>query len=248
MTAAEALSAITGIQNQLSALRGMAAPGATSALAAPTSGSTASVFAAILAALGGSTTTAEDSFGQQIVDDARGFLGTPYVLGGTTTSGIDCSGLVKTVLAKYGIDAPHHSGLQGELGTEVPSLAEAKPGDLLVLNDGHHIGIYAGDGKVIHAPSPGKNVVEQKLWTDDSGIVTIRRLDPPAEQAVPDVDVSQIVAGLAMLGNLGSLLGSSSALGASGLGASGLGGSSLGIADLNDLQAQRWALLAKGTS
>lgn len=117
--------------------------------------------------------------GAAIVADARRYLGVPYVLGGTTTSGMDCSGLVQTVFHDLGDQGmPRDLSKQMTQGTEVPSLADAQPGDLIVFRGGGHIGIYAGDGKVIHAPYPGRTVSEQKLWTDDSGIETIRRIAP----------------------------------------------------------------------
>lgn len=244
----DATAAIAGIQTTLAALRGTPVATSTSA----TSGS-AAVFEALLARLtGSSASTAQDAFGQELVDSARDYLGTPYVLGGRSKSGIDCSGLVKNVLAEYGIDSLHDSGEQAKMGTEVPSLAEARPGDLLVFPNGqggHHIGIYAGDNKVIHAPKPGRSVVEQELWTGDEGIITIRRIPAPADSAAStepgpeNVDLSQILSGLAMLGNLSSLLGAS-ALSAYPAAPT----TPLGTADLNQLQAQRWALLAKGIS
>ncbi|MFW8745181.1 C40 family peptidase [Mesorhizobium japonicum] len=132
-----------------------------------------------LASPSSSDAVAPGMTGAAIVADARRYLGVPYVLGGTTTSGMDCSGLVQTVFHDLGDQGmPRDLSKQMTQGTEVPSLAEAQPGDLIVFKGGGHIGIYAGDGKVIHAPYPGRTVSEQKLWTDDSGIETIRRIAP----------------------------------------------------------------------
>lgn len=252
----EAFAAIAGIQTTLAALRG------TPVASASATGGTSDVFEAILKSLSGagSATATQDAFGQKLVDSARDYLGTPYVLGGRSKSGIDCSGLVKNVLEEYGIESLHDSGEQGKMGTEIASLAEAKPGDLITFPNGQggtHIGIYAGDNKIIHAPKPGRTVVEQELWTGDAGILSIRRIEAPASEAgaatpaldLQGIDLSQVLSGLAMLGNLSSLLGAS-ASSASTLSTSLLSTphTALGAADLNDLQAQRWALLAKGIS
>lgn len=249
----DAFAAIAGIQTTLAALRGTPVSSASA-----TSGSS-SVFDAIVKSLSGASGTgSQDAFGQKLVDDAREWIGTPYVLGGLSKNGIDCSGLVKKVLENYGIDSPHDSGKQGQMGTEVASLAEARPGDLITFPNGQggtHIGIYAGDNKVIHSPKPGRSVVEQELWTGDEGIISIRRIDAPEGETaapaagLPNVDLSQILSGLALLGNLSSMLGASAS------GGSALSGSflptplsPLDAVDLNQLQAQRWALLAKGLS
>jgi cell wall-associated NlpC family hydrolase len=251
----DATAAIAGIQTTLAALRG-------TPVATTSTSSSSSVFEAILKSLtsASSASSTQEAFGQKLVDDARDYLGTPYVLGGRSKNGIDCSGLVKNVLETYGIDAQHDSGKQGQMGTEIASLAEAEPGDLITFPNGQggtHIGIYAGDNKIIHAPKPGRNVVEQELWTGDAGILSIRRIEAPASEAAaaPQVDMSQVLSGLAMLGNLSSLLGSTG-LGASGFGTSALTSAlpstltptALGAAELNQLQTQRWALLAKGIS
>jgi len=121
--------------------------------------------------------------GADVVADAKKYLGVPYVFGGTSASGLDCSGLVQRVFKDLGIDVPRLVSGQGTVGTEVPSLAQAQPGDIIVCNGGEHIVIYAGDGKVIHAPSEGRNVSLVDNWLTDSDIVTIRRVVPQASTA-----------------------------------------------------------------
>ena len=122
--------------------------------------------------------------GQGIVSAAESYEGVPYVFGGTSRDGIDCTGLVQKALADAGITVGRSMDEQMTAGTEVTGgLANAKPGDLIVLDGGAHIVIYAGNGNVIHAPYEGRTVTEQKAWFDDSDIVTIRRVAPDAAPA-----------------------------------------------------------------
>ena len=121
--------------------------------------------------------------GSGIVAAAEKYEGVPYVFGGTSANGIDCTGLVQKALGDAGITVGRSMDEQMTAGTEVASLAEAKPGDLIVLDGGAHIVIYAGNGNVIHAPYEGRTVTEQKAWFDDSDIVTIRRVAPDASTA-----------------------------------------------------------------
>ncbi|MBX3099295.1 MAG: C40 family peptidase [Salinibacterium sp.] len=124
-----------------------------------------------------STTTAT---GAGIVAAAGKYEGVPYVFGGTSSSGIDCTGLVQKALGDAGITVGRSMDEQMTAGTEVGKLADAKPGDLIVLDGGAHIVIYSGNGNVIHAPFEGRTVTEQKIWFDDSDIATIRRVAPDA--------------------------------------------------------------------
>jgi len=97
--------------------------------------------------------------GQAAVDSAENYLGVPYVWGGESPSGFDCSGLVQYVYRQVGIDLPRTSQEQATVGTGVPSLADARPGDLVFFagSDGTdtnpgHVGIYIGNGEMIDAP------------------------------------------------------------------------------------------------
>ena len=139
------------------------------------------------------TSPATSTSGQAIVDAARKYEGVPYVYGGESRSGMDCSGLVQRALKDIGIDAPRLAHQQATIGTEVRSLAEAKPGDLIVTKNADHIVIYAGDGMVVHAPYAGRNVSYQKNWLTDSDIMTIRRIAPSetAKAAIPQPTSSQ---------------------------------------------------------
>ncbi|WP_146339126.1 C40 family peptidase [Nesterenkonia sp. NBAIMH1] len=121
-----------------------------------------------------------DGSGRDIVAAAQKHHGVPYLWGGTDPSrGLDCSGLVKNVMAEFGISVPRVAAAQARVGKEVPSLEQAKPGDLIVTRGGGHIGIYAGSGEWTHAPRPGRSVVTEPV---SGTIMTIRRMvDSPQE-------------------------------------------------------------------
>lgn len=103
------------------------------------------------------TGAAASSKGQAIVNTAKQYLGVRYVYGGTSPSGFDCSGLVQYVFAKNGISLSRTSSSQAKQGKTV-SFSEMQPGDLVFFAKGgrvHHVGIYAGNGQMIHAPHTG---------------------------------------------------------------------------------------------
>lgn len=109
-----------------------------------------------------STTANTSGSRAAVVAYANRFLGVPYVWGGTTPAGFDCSGLVQYVYRKsVGIKLPRVSQAQRNVGTRV-SRAQALPGDMVNYN--HHVGIYLGDGYMIHAPKPRDKVRIAKVY------------------------------------------------------------------------------------
>jgi cell wall-associated NlpC family hydrolase len=105
-----------------------------------------------------------------VYNTALQYQGVPYVFGGDSPAGFDCSGFVMYVYAQYGVSLPHSAAGQAAAGTRIDR-ADAQPGDLVIM-DGHD-GFYAGNGNILHAPYEGASVRVQPLWTDDYYIVRL---------------------------------------------------------------------------
>ncbi|CAM5584791.1 hypothetical protein SVIOM74S_08422 [Streptomyces violarus] len=83
-------------------------------------------------------------------------LGKPYVYGATGMSSYDCSGLTSRAYAAAGVQIPRTSEAQTGAGTKIYSVSQLKVGDLVFFfNDLHHVGLYAGNGQITHAPRTG---------------------------------------------------------------------------------------------
>ncbi len=121
--------------------------------------------------------------GAKVIDIANNYGGVPYVRGGTTPSGFDCSGYTSYVFAQMGITLPRVASAQYNWADKI-SAKERKPGDLMFWANSagvHHVAIYAGDGKMWDATRPGRSVAKIDIWgTPSYGRVPIEAINAPA--------------------------------------------------------------------
>jgi cell wall-associated NlpC family hydrolase len=113
---------------------------------------------------------ASNDLGAKAAALAEAFVGVPYLWGGESPAGFDCSGLVQYVYRELGVELPRTSQEQATAGVAVPSLADARPGDLVFFpgSDGTaehpgHVGIYIGNGDMVDAPYSGSVVQVQPV-------------------------------------------------------------------------------------
>jgi cell wall-associated NlpC family hydrolase len=102
----------------------------------------------------GGTPAPPPSSHSSVVSLALQYLGVPYVWGGASPSGFDCSGLTMYAYAKVGVSLPHNAAMQYGMGTPV-ARSQLAPGDLVFFNGLSHVGMYIGGGQFIHAPHTG---------------------------------------------------------------------------------------------
>ena len=194
MTIGDVTSRISAIQAQLDLLAPQNNPVSSAAFANALSANS-------LTSASGTPSAGATADGLAVVDEAKQYLGVPYVWGGTSPTGMDCSGLVQMVYEKFGYDLPRVSADQARSGQPVASMAQARPGDLIAWDNSSrnngvdHIAIYIGDGKMIEAPRTGLNVriVDVPSTPDvirrilpDTQAVTGLSAAPTSGGAVPD--------------------------------------------------------------
>lgn len=112
---------------------------------------------------------AETEMGQKLIDTAAEYLGVPYVWGGTSPSGFDCSGFVQYVCKQNGISIKRVADDQLHSSGTYVSKKDLQAGDLVFFGSGDyatHVGMYVGDGMMIHAPSTGKSIMYTSIESD----------------------------------------------------------------------------------
>lgn len=114
--------------------------------------------AAALASTPAKTTTSTTSTGARAAAIALAQVGKPYAWGATGPSSFDCSGLTQWSFRQAGVSLPRTTAPQSQAGTAV-SQSALQPGDLVFFySSASHVGVYIGNGMVVHAPQPGENV------------------------------------------------------------------------------------------
>lgn len=183
------LSRIASIQAQFTPTTVKAATSSTFATALTQAQSTSST-ANPTGTVDGVTYSAKsaDVTGSDVVSDANSYLGVPYVWAGNDRSGLDCSGLVQQTYKDLGISLPRIASEQQNVGSTVPSLSQAQPGDLLFFGQpAHHVAIYVGNNKMIEAPQTGENVKIANVYPAPTSIKRIVGVGTSAVPGVSDV-------------------------------------------------------------
>lgn len=117
--------------------------------------------------------TSESDLGRAVVDYAMQFVGNPYVYGGSSlTNGTDCSGFVMSVYKNFGVSLPHSSSADRSQGYDVGGLENAQPGDIVCYSG--HVGIYAGDGKLVHASTSKTGIIVSNA--NYRNVLAVRRI------------------------------------------------------------------------
>jgi len=110
--------------------------------------------------------TAASSRAAAAFQAAQSKLGSPYVYGASGPSSFDCSGLTSWAYAQAGVSIPRTSEAQANIGTRITSQSDLQVGDLVFFfNDLHHVGLYAGNGQILHAPRTGTVVRYESMST-----------------------------------------------------------------------------------
>lgn len=119
------------------------------------------------------TSGSGSEMGSAVANFACQFVGNPYVYGGTSlTNGADCSGFVMSVYNNFGVSLPHSSAADRSVGSSVDGLANAQPGDIVCYSG--HVGIYVGDGKIVHASTSKTGIIISNA--NYRSVLSVRRI------------------------------------------------------------------------